>query len=266
MLKSILLAAFTLIFSIGDLSGDLYAAERDLLQSRVPPDKIGEVKKIKSPFQATAENIQKGKKIFEGKGTCFTCHGMEGKGDGPAAVGLDPSPRDFTSAAFQAARAVHLCPIEIEVIKQTRINLDAEVAGYLEVTTAPKEVISRKAWLKKDRQRLLYASTILYASSTPAIQSAVQPAVQSVVQSNEGLLGAILDGKKPLGTLIDEQRLPSFKDKVQIGPLLYPEIAQALGLAPATELWGRHYRLVIPGHVRASVLEIFSPAAFCATR
>ena len=32
---------------------------------------------------------------------CSTCHGMEGKGDGAAAVALTPKPRDFSSAAWQ---------------------------------------------------------------------------------------------------------------------------------------------------------------------
>jgi mono/diheme cytochrome c family protein len=81
------------------------AEERDPLQPRVPADKLQQVKKEKNPLPATPENIQKGKAIFEGKGTCFICHGMEGKGDGPAAVGFDPSPRNFINPAFQAVRA-----------------------------------------------------------------------------------------------------------------------------------------------------------------
>ena len=98
------------VFWVGGLvllatSGMLQAGERDPLQPRVPVDKIQLAKKEKNPFPATAENITKGKVLFEGKGTCFTCHGMEGKGDGPAAVGLDPSPRNFTNVAFQAVRS-----------------------------------------------------------------------------------------------------------------------------------------------------------------
>jgi len=92
-------------FALLAIAGVLLAAERDPLQPRVPPDKIQLAKKEKNPFPATAENIARGKAIFEGKGTCFTCHGMEGKGDGPASVGLDPSPRNFTNLAFQAVRA-----------------------------------------------------------------------------------------------------------------------------------------------------------------
>lgn len=34
---------------------------------------------------------------------CFTCHGPEGAGDGPGSAGLDPSPRNFQDAAWQAS-------------------------------------------------------------------------------------------------------------------------------------------------------------------
>jgi len=34
-----------------------------------------------------------------------TCHGSQGKGDGPAAAAFNPKPSDFTSAEFQAARS-----------------------------------------------------------------------------------------------------------------------------------------------------------------
>ncbi|HLL24375.1 MAG TPA: cytochrome c [Kofleriaceae bacterium] len=34
---------------------------------------------------------------------CSTCHGPEGKGDGPAAAGIEPKPRNYTDAAWQAS-------------------------------------------------------------------------------------------------------------------------------------------------------------------
>jgi mono/diheme cytochrome c family protein len=39
-------------------------------------------------------------KIFASR--CTTCHGPEGKGDGPASAGLTPPPRNFHDPAFQA--------------------------------------------------------------------------------------------------------------------------------------------------------------------
>lgn len=34
---------------------------------------------------------------------CATCHGVDGTGNGPAAENLDPKPRDYTDAAWQAS-------------------------------------------------------------------------------------------------------------------------------------------------------------------
>ncbi|HTP42581.1 MAG TPA: c-type cytochrome [Nitrospiria bacterium] len=80
------------------------SAEKDPLAPRVPPDQIAAAKATKNPYQGNAGALAEGKAIFEGKGTCFTCHGMSGKGDGPAATGLDPSPRNFTNPAFHTAK------------------------------------------------------------------------------------------------------------------------------------------------------------------
>ena len=44
--------------------------------------------------------IAKGKEIYNGKGACMACHGVEGKGDGAAAVALNPKPRSFVGGEF----------------------------------------------------------------------------------------------------------------------------------------------------------------------
>jgi len=69
--------------------------ERDPLLPRVPEDDIEEAKEWQNPFKSTPENIAKGKALFTGKATCFTCHGPEGRGDGIAGAALDPGPRNF---------------------------------------------------------------------------------------------------------------------------------------------------------------------------
>ena len=43
---------------------------------------------------STSEEINAGKIVY--KKVCQSCHGDSGKGDGPAAAGLDPKPADFT--------------------------------------------------------------------------------------------------------------------------------------------------------------------------
>lgn len=82
----------------------VYGAEKDPLVPRVPPDQLAAAKATKNPHPATAESIANGKAIFEGKGTCFTCHGLSGKGDGDAGKALDPTPRNFTNPVFHTAK------------------------------------------------------------------------------------------------------------------------------------------------------------------
>lgn len=78
----------------------LAAEEKDPCASRVPADQLSAAKAEKNPYAGDAAAIAEGKMIFEGKGTCFTCHGMNGDGKGEAGAALDPLPRDFTNGAF----------------------------------------------------------------------------------------------------------------------------------------------------------------------
>lgn len=52
------------------------------------------------PMAKDPKAVQKGQKVFSS--LCWTCHGMSGKGDGPAAEGLKVHPADLGSAAVQA--------------------------------------------------------------------------------------------------------------------------------------------------------------------
>jgi mono/diheme cytochrome c family protein len=87
------------------MSSGIWAAEQHMMQSRVPADKLSEARALTSPLADSPENVQKGKALYEGKGTCFNCHGTAGMGDGPAATGLSPSPRNFHHHGFWRHRA-----------------------------------------------------------------------------------------------------------------------------------------------------------------
>ena len=50
------------------------------------------------PLTAAAQDAAAGKAIFAVN--CYTCHGMEGKGDGPLAAALNPKPRDLSTGSF----------------------------------------------------------------------------------------------------------------------------------------------------------------------
>jgi mono/diheme cytochrome c family protein len=86
------------------LTVPVFAAELDILKPRVPADQIAAAKAMRPPFAVTEGVIAKGKDVFTGAGTCYTCHGAEGKGDGPGAAGMDPAPRNFTNHQFDQVR------------------------------------------------------------------------------------------------------------------------------------------------------------------
>lgn len=54
---------------------------------------------LKNPFSNTPAVLAEGKQLFVAN--CAPCHGMKGKGDGPAAVSLNPKPADHSSDAVQ---------------------------------------------------------------------------------------------------------------------------------------------------------------------
>jgi mono/diheme cytochrome c family protein len=54
-----------------------------------------------APAAAAADPVAEAKQIFQDR--CTVCHGPGGKGDGEGSAALDPKPRDFTLAEWQAS-------------------------------------------------------------------------------------------------------------------------------------------------------------------
>ena len=79
--------------------------EFDIRIPRVPANARSAAKAQKPPFAPTPEILAEGKAIFLGRGTCFQCHGPEGKGDGGAAKVLPIQPRNFTNPKFKQVRS-----------------------------------------------------------------------------------------------------------------------------------------------------------------
>jgi caa(3)-type oxidase subunit IV len=92
---SVIFLAIFMILTFGDLitRGDVYVKENKII-----PDTFTSGAAVKSkftkPWVSTPELIAHGKEQY--KNQCATCHGDVGKGDGVAAAGLNPKPRNFT--------------------------------------------------------------------------------------------------------------------------------------------------------------------------
>ena len=99
-----LLFASCVIVIFGSSGTPVFGADEAVLRPRVPIDKIEEARTWTNPFEATPENIEKGKAIFHGKAFCVTCHGRDGKGLGDIYGLVGKLPRNFTDRAWQAAR------------------------------------------------------------------------------------------------------------------------------------------------------------------
>ncbi|MDC8447196.1 MAG: c-type cytochrome [Nitrospira sp.] len=91
---------FPLLVMVMVTSNPAGAAERHMMQPRVPADKLADARALTSPLSNSPQVIEQGKAVYHGKGTCFTCHGAEGDGKGTAATKLNPSPRNFQHHGF----------------------------------------------------------------------------------------------------------------------------------------------------------------------
>ena len=80
------------------------SSDHEILEPRVPADKLAEAKALKNTVAVNAKTLSEAKEIFMSKGTCYTCHGEKGKGDGEIAESMSPPPRDFTYTPWQKVR------------------------------------------------------------------------------------------------------------------------------------------------------------------
>jgi len=93
-------AAIYLLLMIGPEESATKAGERDITIPRAP----AEAKAVANPIPLSDEVLLEGERIYQTKGTCFTCHGTSGRGDGPAGLELNPRPRNFTNPRFHELR------------------------------------------------------------------------------------------------------------------------------------------------------------------
>lgn len=84
---------------LGSLGGILLVtlAARHCLSADPPADEWKAPHRAavrKNPIPVNADSLAAGKKVYAAN--CLACHGIAGKGDGPAAVALNPKPRNLS--------------------------------------------------------------------------------------------------------------------------------------------------------------------------
>lgn len=99
----------TLIIGLVLAVSMLSCSSRSPIEDRVPANHREKARALQAPFgdarQAAPEIVAAGKVLYEGKGTCHLCHGVSGRGDGPASqMQVKHPPRDFTDCAVQKER------------------------------------------------------------------------------------------------------------------------------------------------------------------
>ena len=80
-------------------------SDAEILRPRVPAHLIDGARRWTNPFEATPENIARGKAIFQGKAFCATFHGQDGRGLADIPDLRGKLPRNFTDHIWQAARS-----------------------------------------------------------------------------------------------------------------------------------------------------------------
>ena len=152
------------------------ADELDIMIPRVPASQIAIAKTMSPPFSVTPEVIAKGKKVYDGAGTCFTCHGTDGKGDGEGAMGLAPSPRNFSNHTFEQIRTAG----EMMWVVVNGSPLQPAMVGFVSLG----QITERQAW-----EAIIYERSLGCKGDMDCVAGSLDWVAQQGVQEKVGSLG-----------------------------------------------------------------------------
>jgi DMSO reductase family type II enzyme heme b subunit len=119
------------------------AAERPVLASAGPAWDA-----LLGPRLARAQGTGEGgpgRQVYEKR--CALCHGLEGKGDGPAAELLLPKPRDFTAGKFKIRTTVQL-PSDADLVRVITKGMPGTSMPAWEGALTPSEIDTVAAYVK----------------------------------------------------------------------------------------------------------------------
>jgi len=210
----------------------------------------------KTVMTPNPELLARGRKLFAE--TCATCHGPEGKGDGPGAKGLTPVPRNFTVGGWKNGSRV-------ENIYRT---LEEGVKG--------SSMVSYSYLSKKDRMALVHVvqslGTFDHGASDPTALAALEKLFASA--------GEVVPSRIPVKSAV-ERLVAEFKAITPIpapdtNPLLdravvdVPRAAQTLagisGWQASDQALAKGVLPGLPGNGFAPALATYTPAQWTELR
>lgn len=176
---------------------------------------------------------------------------------------IDPSLRLLLTSSGTVIRhlkALTLRSIEVEIERQGEILIPDDLSEKIEIPKGEKG-FERRIWLRSGRalgqnpdplkrsERLEPRGRRLLSAVSIFPISRLKPDLYREMQL----------GEKPLGQIIEERRLQTFRDRFEISRLPFPDTAKGLGLSQDTLFWARRYRISISDQASAFICEVFSP-------
>jgi mono/diheme cytochrome c family protein len=175
----------------------------------VPPVNVFELSK------STPELVAEGEKLF--KSNCTSCHGENGTGGGPAAAGLNPAPRNFTSmdnwvngtkiSQIYTTLQEGIPPSAMASYEYLLPEQKFALAQYLRATFIPKPATDTDADL-----RALDATFNLSAGQQIPAQIPVSAATELIIKENETQLNKVDQAIALLEKLRNDNDYKVFKD------------------------------------------------------
>ncbi len=172
------------------------------------------------------------------------------KGEVPPLAGLSPQHRLLLVSDSSLTLNLELLfgtRIKAEIRYSTVTGLDHEDAEYLEEPQG-SPAMERNVWLTVEGRRLLYARTVMPLER-------IQKRLVKKIRENP---------EEPLGRILQSEKVPFAKDRLEVGLVRCREAAAGLGLDACTPMVARRYRLVNRHGskgwiIKAALTEVFSP-------
>jgi cytochrome c553 len=90
-----------LVCSLAFLGGAACSKEAKKEEAKVPASTATAAATPAAPAAPAAAYVSQSEARKQFIGRCASCHGMEGKGDGPGSTNLNPKPRNYTDKQWQ---------------------------------------------------------------------------------------------------------------------------------------------------------------------